>query len=308
MGCRTLLRVVGCALITWASNPTDALACAPCACDVPFGIRPAGEMQDHPRNTRFLIDLDVAQSDSSTRRLTTEHIRWINASSKQEVAFDALPAGEDPSLVWVVSKELLEADAEYRVTVEDGETVLFTRTFRTSQLVDDSPPEAEVPRVEQGLASRACGESESVGLVWDEMRDNGETMAYEPVVLARITDGSQTAELLLDAKNLVPRRGLPLAVPVDAASAKCWGKFGLPFDANAPLTVQLTVYDRAGNAQDLPPMDVNLTRDLGATCPSEEQGCNVAPGSTAAHLDRADWMLAIAACGLVWSRGRRLRR
>jgi hypothetical protein len=295
------------AAVTWASVPAPAVACEQCACEIPWGLRPPTEEQELPRNARFLLDLNAASSKSKSPRLTPESIHWVNVEGKQDVAFTTVAAGDDPLVVWVVSEEPLQAETEYLITVGDGEPAQFASTFKTSALVDESPPEAAVPKVERVSASGACGETMSARIVWREIQDNGAAMPYEPIVRARVGNGSRDVELFLDAKNLVPGRGLVLANPVDQVGVECWRHFGLPFENEEALTVQLTVYDRAGNAQELDPLDVTLSRDPGSECPSDEGDCSMVTGSTNRGLEGTAAMLLLATVGVARARRGRAR-
>lgn len=301
----TLLPLLVGATVAWASVPAPALACEPCSCEIPTGIRPQVEEQTLPRNARFLIDLH-ATGDSPTA--TPESVRWVTADGKLKVAFKTIHAGNDPLVVWVVPDDLLDAKTEYLLTVGDKDP-LFTESFKTSDLVDETPPEAGVPVVEPASSS-SCGASVSARLVWESIRDNGNQIPYEPIVRARITGGKKEAELFLDASNLggAPR-GTLIAAPVDGADADCWGHFGLPFSDEESVTVQLTVYDRAGNALELKPIDVRLSEDPGADCPSASGDCDVASGRTQGSGARGpSAALVIALAGLFWFRGSRSRK
>jgi hypothetical protein len=300
-----LASLVGVALAA-ASMPAPALACEPCECEIPWGLRPPTEKQELPRNARFLVDLDVASSNPKVPELTPESIHWLKVEGKQEVAFKTIAAGDDPLVVWVVADEPLEAETEYSITVGNDERTQFDTSFKTSALIDESPPEATVPKVEQISASSACGESNSARLVWRDIQDNGGAMPYEPIVKARVGNGKRQVDLFLDAKNLVPGRGVALANPLDEGAVDCWRHFGLPFENEKALTVQLTVYDRAGNEQELEPIDVTFSHDAGSQCPSDEGDCSMAVGSTGLGRE-AFAALLLATAGVLRVRRRRAR-
>jgi hypothetical protein len=221
----------------------------------------------------------------------------MEVEGNQDVDFKAVAAGEDSSVVWVVAKQLLKPETEYLISVGDDEQSGFSQSFQTSTLVDESPPEAAVPKVERVQASGACGESNSTRIFWREIQDNGSAMPYEPIVRARVGNGDRQVELFLDAKNLVPGRGVLLASPLDQSASDCWRHAGLPFGNETPLRVQLTVFDRAGNAQELDPIDVALSRDPGAMCPSDSSGfggCSVATRREGPNLAVTIMALAVA--------------
>jgi hypothetical protein len=290
--------------VIWASAPAPAVACEPCACELPWGIRPQIEGQELPRNARFLVDLNVASDNPKVAELKLESIHWVAVETEQAVAFKTVAAGDDPLVVWVVADELLEGDTEYLISVGDDEPAQFASSFKTSGVVDESPPEAEVPKVERVSASGACGESNSARIVWRAIQDDGGAMPYEPIVRARVDNGDREVELFLDAKNLVPGRGVVLANPLDEGGAECWRNFGLPFKNETALSVQLTVYDRAGNAQELEPFDVTLSRDPGGECSSDESECGIARGPTDHSQQGSAAALLLAVTGVLLVRRR----
>lgn len=167
--------------------------------------------------------------------LSPESTHWTAVSSKVDVAFKAVPAGADPLVVWVIADELLEAETEYELSVGDTKPAPFSVAFRTGTDVDESPPEAKAPKVEPVSASGACGEANSARIFWGGIQDNGDAMPYEPIVKARVNNGEREVEMFLDAKNLVPGRGLVLVNPLDQGSAECWRHFALPFEDETAL-------------------------------------------------------------------------
>jgi hypothetical protein len=186
-------------------------------------------------------------------------------------------AGEDPFVIWISPHELLKPETKYSITVDNVTSPLFSESFKTLAAADDSPPEAVTPRAEPAERSDSCGASLGARIVWSAIPDGGSAMRYAPVVKAQIARGDEEVELFYDATELSPGRGVLLAAPLDDAHGYCWGRFGLPFRDGGPLRVRLTIFDRAGNPQELDPMDVTFTEDPGAgVCPSEPGGCTTA--------------------------------
>jgi hypothetical protein len=295
-GCGRAVHVGFVALALSLVDVRVALACEPCSCEKPWGIRPAVDrVGTVPVNARFLIDLADSEPEPGNTPIDASDIHWINDETGAEVPFDVIDATESHLVVWLAPREQLLPNTAYRIVAgAEGSDPVFGQTFRTSTITDVSAPEPELPRMVSDNNSSACGAFLGSTLVWDAIRDNGSSMDYEPVVELRIQSGSQTVVTFADAKNLVPGRGVQLAAPLDDSGRECWGSAGLPFDASdSPLTVTAIVYDRAGNHAELGPIDVALSRQRGGECLSADGDCSIALGvKPGANLD---WLISLAA-------------
>lgn len=285
-------------------------ACSPCYCDVPGAFLPYLRDELAPRNVRFLIDLDIFQHSARTAPLEQSEFRWFEAESKHPVEFDFLPAGPRPTLVWAVPHEPLAPDTNYRFLAGTDQSPFLIQTFKTGTKLDEVPPQLPPPRLEAPERSSSCGVTNSAQLVWDELMDEGVGITYAPIVQARVQQGDQEVTLFLEAKNRTGgRHAVALNAPLDATSRECWGSSSLP-SSEPRAVVTLTVFDLAGNATELAPLDVELGKDEGEPpCWTPEEGgyCELSPPRPARSSRASAYGLVLLGGAGLWRRQRARR-
>jgi len=283
-------------------TPAPAAACGACTCNVPSGAQPQSLGDDAPLNVRFLVALEGADA---------EGITWTDTDGVS-VSFDVLPTDGSGGEVWLVPREHLAADTDYRIEGTSADPVLF----HTGSIVDLTPPAAAAPSATPiDGPSSACGAFSGARIEWDEVTDDHEPIGYDPVVRLDVEQGEDSVTLYSSASNLFPGRSVDLASPGNDESSTCWGRLALPFGtAGDTLTVVATIYDAAGNAVAWSPFEVTLGESPGASCPdgdpSAQRGggmCSLDPATPGKRGPAWGWLtgLLLLASTPAWRTARR---
>jgi hypothetical protein len=273
------------ALGAGALHAAPAAACDACSCAISRGIQPVVDGGvTLPLNARFLIELNRFDEQGRRTAIEPSDVRWTDLDAQEEIAFALLPTTGSARQVWAVAKNELRPDTAYRIEAgpkEDPRTL--QQTFTTGSSIDDVAPTAQLPVVTH-VNSGACGAYDGALLEWTTIQDEATPLAFYPVVKL-VIDGKDEKIVLFQTAQWhgnADRKALELAAPIDEGGRDCWQSAALPFaNSDRPLTVSATIYDFAGNGFDLPPFEVNLQRQAGATCPEVQ-------GSCAVHAPRVD--------------------
>jgi len=272
-----------------ALAPKPAAACGPCSCFVPSGVRPGNLRDDVPLNARFLLALRGVDEAGAPQTVDPADISWTDADGVA-VAFDLMPTNGTGDEVWLVPQEDLAANTDYRIGVIDGNGA-STTVFTTGAVRDEMPPEASAPRAEPIESSPACGAFYGARLTWDEIRDGGESIGYDPVVTLEVEHGSEAVTLFTTVSQLYPERAVDIASPGDHESGACWGQLALPFGMEGDtIFVTATIHDAAGNAIELERVEATLGSSPGGVCPSDGSD-----GEGGASAERGGGMCAAGA-------------
>ena len=298
--------LVGAGLVaTPVSVPSQAVACSPCSCNVPWGLRPVADSTVKvPLNARFLVELTDYDPDGHKQPLSVDDVSWINVETNEAVPFKAVGTSGTAGQVWLVPDEALLPETQYRVEVSRS-VPIFTQSFVTGTGEDAIAPEVGGHRIEAAVTD-ACGPFLGAKLVFESVDDNESAIDYDPVVELLVENGSDSVVVFADATPDDGGKSVHLVTPIGEESAKCWRALALPFGASGePLTVTATVYDRAGNSTELAPFEVILSAQDGASCPSDQGDCSLSPAGDRAS-GGAGWLLfLVGGLGLLWRKRRR---
>jgi hypothetical protein len=276
-------------MVAVASHARESQACGPCSCETPNGIWSYLQGGSKvPQNARFLVSLNEGRSGSPSFGSEDVALKTV-AEFGPSVAITVEPAGTAAEDAWIVPATPLDPKTDYELTI-GPKTGLGSR-FATSAEVDTTPPEVGPPRIEKVGSSSSCNDFRGVKLVWDEIKDNGKPVEYNPVVQLDVQSAVSSARLMLSADFFSQKGELTLAAR-KTNEDDCWGAFSLPSEGfEGPLSVTATVFDLAGNGTRLDPVEVTLEEQLAAGC-ARGQGCQATPSEA-----RPNWLAVLGAFG-----------